>query len=130
MSNPQQKTLPSRLASRYPEVQQALDARPPSKNRQVATRIVLWAAREAGLNRDDLLGALAKKDPALFDALCAEMEEQQFRLFERADTMHLSFFNKARVYSASAWLARDVPHEAIYESMFATDSALVLADFL
>ncbi|WP_421546444.1 hypothetical protein [Pseudomonas sp. QD4] len=129
MSHTPQKIMPSRLACRYPEVQQALDAGLPGRNRQVATRIVLWAASEAGLNRAEMVIALEKKDPALFDALCAEMEEQQFRLFEQGDERHLVFFNKARVYSASAWLARDVPHEAIYESIFATDSALLMADF-
>lgn len=121
--------MPSRLASSYPDVQHALDAGIPSKKMEVATRIVLWAASEAGLNRTDIVVALSKRDPELFDDLFAEMEEQQFRLFERGDEMHLSFFNKARVYNASAWLAREVPHEAIYESTFATEKTLVIADF-
>jgi len=123
------RAMPSRLASSYPDVQHALDADIPSKNMEVATRIVLWAASEAGLNRADIVVALSKRDPALFDHLCAEMEEQQFKLFQCGDEMHLTFFDKARVYNASAWLAREVPHEAIYESIFATENTLVIADF-
>lgn len=129
MRNISRKAMLSRLASRFPDVQHALDAGIQSKKMEVATRIVLWAASEAGLNRADIVVALSKRDPALFDDLYAEMEKQQFRLFERGDEMHLSFFNKARVYNASAWLAREVPHEAIYESIFATEKTLVIDDF-
>lgn len=104
MSHTPQKIMPSRLACRYPEVQQALDAGLPGRNRQVATRIVLWAASEAGLNRAEIVIALAKKDPALFDALCAEMEEQQFRLFERGDERHLVFSTRhGSIAQAPGW---------------------------
>ena len=129
MSATRKKTIASRLASSYPDVQHALNAGTPSEKMEVATRIVLWAASEAGLDRADILVALSKRDPTLFDELCADMEEQQFKLFERGDETHLVFFNKARVYNASAWLAREVPHEAIYESLFATEEILVVADF-
>lgn len=129
MKNTLRKSMPSRLASSHPDVQHALDAAIPSKKMDVATCIVLWAASEAGLLRADIVLALSKRDPALFDDLCAEMEELQFRLFECGDERHLSFFDKARVYNASAWLAREVPHEAIYESIFATENTFVIADF-
>ena len=129
MKNTPSKAMPSRLASSYPDVQHALDTSIPSKKMDVATRIVLWAANEAGLNRADIVVALSKRDPELFDDLFVEMEEQQFKLFERGDELHLSFFSKARVYNASAWLARGAPHEAIYESTFATEKTLVVADF-
>lgn len=129
MRNTRKKTMSSRLETGYPDVHHALDTGIPSKKMDVATRIVLWAASEAGLNRADIVVALSKRDPALFDDLVADMEEQQFKLFERGDEMHLLFFNMARVYNASAWLAREVPHEAIYESIFATEKTLVIADF-
>lgn len=126
----QEKHMPSRLASSYPDIQQVLDAISPSKKLDVATRIVLWAASEAGLDPADIMFTLSKLDPALFDNLGSEMEAQYFRLYEHGDKMHLSFFCKARAYSASAWLAREAPYEAIYESIFATEKPLVIADFL
>ncbi|MCF4997175.1 hypothetical protein GIW70_03160 [Pseudomonas syringae] len=121
--------MPSRLASNYPQLQRELDAVIPSEALEMAVRIVLWAASEAGLDRRDIVRTLAKNDAGLFDELCAEMEEQQFTLFEYGDTRHLAFFNKARAYNASAWLVRGVPHEAIYESIFATDKPFVMNDF-
>ncbi|WP_256569391.1 MULTISPECIES: hypothetical protein, partial [Pseudomonas] len=126
----QEKDMPSRLASSYPDIQHALDVIIPSKKLDVATRIVLWAASDAGLDPAEIMVTLSKLDPVLFDNLCSEMEAQYFRLFERGDEMHLSFFCKARAYSASAWLAREAPYEAIYESIFATEKPLVIADFL
>lgn len=129
MSTTEKKAMPARLASSYPDVQDALDALIPSNKMEVATRIVLWAANEAGLNTADIVVALSKKDPALFDDLIAEMEEQQFRLFELGDERHLAFFNKARAYNASAWLVRGVPHEAIYESIFSTEKILIVDEF-
>lgn len=129
MSTTEKKAMPARLASTYPDVQQALDAVIPSKKMEVATRIVLWAANEAGLHTADIVVALSKNDPVLFDELIADMEEQQFRLFELGDERHLAFFNKARAYNASAWLVRGVPHEAIYESIFSTEKTLVADDF-
>lgn len=120
----------SRLASSYPEVQHALDAITPGKQLDVATRIVLWAASDAGLDPAEIMATLAKLEPERFDNLCSDMDAQYFRLFECGDHTHLSFFCKARAYSASAWLARKAPCEAIYESIAATEKPLVMADFL
>ena len=126
----QEKDMPSRLASSHPDIQHALDAIIPSKKMDVATRIVLWAATDAGIDPAEIMVTLSKLDPVLFDNLCSEMELQYFKLFELGDEMHRVFFCKARAYSASAWLAREAPGEAIYESIFATDRPVVIADFL
>ena len=65
--------MPSRLASSYPDVQHALDAIIPSKKLDVATRIALWAASDAGLDPAEIMVTLSKLDPVLFDNLCSEM---------------------------------------------------------
>ncbi|MFW3166431.1 hypothetical protein WBQ28_18315 [Pseudomonas syringae pv. syringae] len=80
--------MPSRLASSYPDIQHALDEIVPSKKMDVATRIVLWAATDAGLDPAEIMVTLSKLDPVLFDNLCSETELQYFRLAELGDEMH------------------------------------------
>ncbi|MGY2146713.1 hypothetical protein ACW9I5_28910 [Pseudomonas azotoformans] len=98
----QEKDMPSRLASSYPDIQHVLDAIIPSKKLDVTTRIVLWAASDAGLDTAEIMVTLSKLDPVLFDNLCSAMEIQYFRLFERGDEMHLSFSSLQRQRLASS----------------------------
>ncbi|WP_109512739.1 hypothetical protein [Pseudomonas ovata] len=122
--------MTSRLALNYPDIQRLLQALDTRERRSLATRIVLWAAQQAGLDPDTMRALLARNQPEPFEALCAEHEEHYFELAERGDDRHPVFFAKARAYSAAAFLVRGVWDEAVYESTFATEHALLIDDFL
>ncbi|MCQ3001872.1 hypothetical protein NLO98_19155 [Pseudomonas syringae] len=122
--------MSSRLASRYPDIHEVFEAQSPFGQKQLATRIVLWVAHEAGIDLDEVSALVSNHHAERLDALCAEMDEQYFELFDRLDSRHQLFFCKARAYSASAFLARDAWDDAIYESTFATEKPLLIHDFL
>jgi predicted alpha/beta superfamily hydrolase len=122
--------MPSRLTSGHPAIQNALDAISQDNKTKVTTRVVLWIASETGLNSPTIQDALLKGDWNSLNDLCSEMDEQYLELLDRGDNQHQSFFCKARAYSAAACLARGDLDEAIYESIFATQKALVIDDFL
>lgn len=122
--------MSTRLASRYPDIHQAFAAQSPFGQKLLATRIVRWAAHEAGIDPDEVSALLSTHHAAQLDALCAEMDAQYFELFDRLDSRHQLFFCKARAYSAGAFLARDAWDDAIYEATFATEKPLLIRDFL
>ncbi len=122
--------MTSRLASNYPDIQRLLQALDTLERQSLATRIVLWAAQEAGIDADDMRVLLARNQPEPFEALCAESEEHYFELAERGDDRHPVFFAQARAYSAGAFLMRGAWDDAVYESTFATEKALLIDDFL
>ncbi|MFK7700659.1 hypothetical protein [Pseudomonas caspiana] len=122
--------MPSRLASRYPDIQSVFEAQSPFGQKQLATRIVLWAAHEAGIDPDEVSALLSQHHAAQLDALCMEMDARYFELLDRQDSRHQLFFCKARAYSAGALLARDTWDDAIYESTFATEKPLLIHEFL
>ncbi|KQQ54542.1 hypothetical protein ASF84_14495 [Pseudomonas sp. Leaf127] len=121
--------MTSRLASNYPDIQRLLQSLDTQERRSLATRIVLWAAQEAGIDPDEMRMLLARNQPEPFEALCAEHEECYFELARRSDDRHSAFFAKARAYSAAAFLVRGAWDEAVYESTFATEKALLIDDF-
>lgn len=122
--------MSSRLASRYPDIHHLFNVQSPFGQKQLATRIVLWAAREAGIDPEEVSALLSPHHAEQLDTLCAEMDAQYFELFDRLDSRHQLFFCKARAYSAGAFLARDAWEDAIYESTFATEKQLLIRDFL
>jgi hypothetical protein len=124
------QSMPSRLSSCYPDIQRVFEAQSSFGQKQLATRIVLWAAHEAGVDPDEVSALLSQHHAAQLDALCVEMDAQYFELFDRQDSRHQLFFCKARAYSAGACLARDAWDDAIYESTFATEKPLLIRDFL
>ncbi|MDC6379860.1 hypothetical protein BW687_006655 [Pseudomonas graminis] len=122
--------MTDRLESSNPDIHSAFDALEPAEKKRVATRIVLWAVDEVGGDSNEVAQLLSCGGRARLETLSAEMEEQYFYLLERDDDGSYGWFSKARAYSASVFLARDELDDAVYESIFATDKAFQVSDFL
>jgi hypothetical protein len=112
----------SRLSTIDPDIEEILNAMSAPERMNLATRAVMWVANEVDLDSQVIGKAIKEMHPERLQEIFQEFDERYFELQELGDPECLTFFSKARGYSAAVFLAQGNVYEAICEAVAATDA--------
>ncbi|SEL84949.1 hypothetical protein SAMN05216214_1381 [Atopomonas hussainii] len=113
--------MTSRLSTVDPHIENTLSDLPIEKRTALASSVVLWVVREAGLDCLAIEKAINEMRHDQLQEIAIQSDENYLKQQELGNFEHLDFFSKARAYSAASFLAQGKIYEAIYEAIMATD---------
>src|SRR5262245_6128624 len=117
----------SRLATAYPDLDQAIRAAPPDRAIAAAWAVAQWAIRKTGLSHRSISDASADGPVGAVAALAAQLDERYFELQELCEEGEcsqeqvLAAFQVARAAAALEFAIRGESSEAIYEAASCCD---------
>jgi hypothetical protein len=103
-------------------MEETLNAMSAPERIALASKAVLWAASEVGLDGLAIEKSIQEMHHERLHEIAQKFDDRYFELQELEDPEHLACFSKARGYSAAAFLAQGNIYEAIYEAIAATDA--------